>query len=320
MTRVTTAIANASQGLTCFHEYQDRKLKTLTIDMLYTSLAEFTTETSLWHRSAGNSLIASQEFDTEQAQRFLDEIANGQLTYSTKNSFDADVGLASSASGFASLTVAAAEMLNLPNDLQSLSKLARRGSFSASASITGGISVVRTAGQGKPTYAELVFDASQLEDLSVVVAFSRYEKANHDFYQEAQSSPVIGAVRNAVADTANQMIRAFENREVDELASLSERHAILNYSVLQSGKNLKLLWKPETLLAMEAVRTLRTEKGLPLFYSMNTGANVFVYCFGLKAKDAIESELHGLGLSFRTSKVGHGARLVDEFAHGTTNS
>jgi hypothetical protein len=44
--RVTVA-AHPVQGLTCFHEYQERGLKTLSIDMLYTAIGALQTQTTL---------------------------------------------------------------------------------------------------------------------------------------------------------------------------------------------------------------------------------------------------------------------------------
>src|SRR5699024_5323583 len=81
----------------------------------------------------------------------------------TQNNFPTAAGLASSASGFAALVVAANEALGLPMDRRRLSALARRGSGSAARSLFGGF-VVMHAGQamdGSDAVAEPLLAAGQ---------------------------------------------------------------------------------------------------------------------------------------------------------------
>lgn len=182
-TKTVVASANAAQGLTCFHQYMDRDLKTLSIDMLYSCLDAFETTTRICIPDSEESNISIRGIpDHDKHFSYIREITDAPLSIETSNNFDADVGLASSSSGYACLAGGLARILSLPEDPRSLSMLARRGSFSASASIAGGICLVRQMERGVPTFAEQVFAPEDMRDLTVIVAFSEYNKANHDFY------------------------------------------------------------------------------------------------------------------------------------------
>ena len=308
-----TVSANAAQGLTCFHQYRDPALKTLTIDMLYTALESFQTTTTLtrFDDDYSDVTMAKSGSKLKPAYQYLDSITNLPIRIKTENNFESDIGLASSASGYACIAGAASRLLSMSEDISDISRLARKGSFSASASVPGGISIVRSSDIGVPTFGEQIFQPNDLQDLTVVVALSRYHKANHNFYKEAASSPVIDQIRDVVAGTANQMIRAIETRDVDWLANMSEQHSILNYAVLHTGENNLFLWQPETVAVMNYVRNLRKQEAEPVFYSMNTGANVFIYCFSEKAKQKIESALQDLSVESLCSKVGGPLRYID---------
>lgn len=208
MMNSVTVSSSAVQGLTCFHQYRDAALKTLSIDMLYTSLDAFQTVTTLTRISQPEKVgLPTSVGDLRRAYEYLNRITQEPLRIETENNFDSDVGLASSSSGYACLAAAASRILGLSEDIDELSRLARLGSFSASASVPGGISIVRCSDVGVPTFGEQVFHPDDVRDLSVVVAFSRYHKANHDFYAEAESSPIVDQVHDVVEGTAERMIQ-----------------------------------------------------------------------------------------------------------------
>jgi diphosphomevalonate decarboxylase len=77
----------------------------------------------------------------KRISNFLDTIAGtaerNRAHIISKNSFPTSAGLASSASGFAALTIAASKTFNKSYDRSTLSAIARRGSGSAARSIFG---------------------------------------------------------------------------------------------------------------------------------------------------------------------------------------
>ena len=96
----------------------------------------------------------------------------------SRNNFPTGAGLASSASGYAALTAAAARALNLTLSARELSIVARQGSGSAARSIFGGF-VEMHAGSlpdGSDSFAELLQPAEAWPLELVIAVTSREEK------------------------------------------------------------------------------------------------------------------------------------------------
>ncbi len=303
--------AHPTQGLTCFHEYQNKDLKTLTVDMLYTTIGSLQTITMLEIDTAEDKIIYDGKVPpSDVEQRILNYVrsfTDRKLNINTSSNFDSDVGLASSASGYACLAGGLARLLEITGDYSEISKMARRGSFSASGSVSGGITIVRRRESGAEPYGEQVFSPSSLEDLTMVIAIVNHNKNRFNFYKEARTSPLLKTARELTKNTAEEMIKAFDQRDIDRLAYLSEKHVMINYSVLNTGENNVFLWEPESISAINGVRKLRSD-GLPLFFSMNTGAMVFTYCFNDNAVNAFKQHLEQHNISYIISKMGGGLK------------
>ena len=63
--------------------------------------------------------------------------------------------------------------------------------------------------------------------------------------------------------------------------------------------------------AMILTRQLRKESGEPVFYSMNTGANLFIYCFSDSAHRKVIQNLNHLDIKHNSSKVGSGLKYLE---------
>lgn len=116
-------------------------------------------------------------------------------------------------------------------------------------------------------------------------------------------------MRDIVSPTAGSMIDAIERRDIAALAIMSERHSIFNYAVLHSGSNNLFLWRPETVATMHLVRNLRDREGIPVFFSMNTGANVFIYCFSDADVPRVCENLIDIGMNYRTTGIAESIRI-----------
>src|SRR5690606_559164 len=116
----------------------------LTLDRFYTTTTlEPVTE-------ARDTLVLdgeeAREPERERVSRYLDlvrTLAGGgpRFAVTSENTVPTAAGLASSASGFAALALAASRALGLPLDERALSALARRGSGSAARSLFGGFAL-----------------------------------------------------------------------------------------------------------------------------------------------------------------------------------
>ena len=71
-----------------------------------------------------------------------------------------------------------------------------------------------------------------------------------------------------------------------------------------------VLWRPDTLRVILAVKKMR-EEGVPAFFSIDTGATVYVNAPSERGDD-VESRIRELGIETIRCSVGGPARLVDE--------
>ncbi len=121
--------------------------------------------------------------ELQKISSFLDIVrekagVNLKARVATINGFPTAAGMASSASGIAALACAATKALGLNLDVKELSILARRGSGSASRSITGGFVEWKRGEKddGSDCYAEQVAPASHWPELRNVIAVTAKEK------------------------------------------------------------------------------------------------------------------------------------------------
>ena len=89
------------------------------------------------------------------------------------NNFPTGAGIASSASGFAALTLACAAALGLDLSGRELSRLARHGSGSAARSIFGGFVLLHTGERDEEAFAEPLHGPDWWEICDLVVVLSR---------------------------------------------------------------------------------------------------------------------------------------------------
>jgi len=69
-------------------------------------------------------------------------------------------------------------------------------------------------------------------------------------------------------------------------------------------------WQPETLAVFETVRELREEEGIPVYYSTDTGASVYVNTTAAHV-DRVESAV-AEHVPTRVWEVGGPAQVLDE--------
>lgn len=232
----------------------------------------------------------------------------------SRNSFPMGAGIASSASAFAALTVAACASAGLQLDERALTILARQGSGSACRSIPAGFVEWHTADTSEESYAESIAppDHWDLRDLIAIVQTEHKEVSSSKGHELAGPSP-FAAARLAEAERALPIVRAaILARDFTTFGEETEQEAIRMHAVAMTSRPSALYWSPETVRIMHAVRQWRTE-GLEAYFSIDAGANVHVLCQG---KDApyVEAALHAL-LDVRevlANRPGPGTRLIDQ--------
>jgi diphosphomevalonate decarboxylase len=230
----------------------------------------------------------------------------------SRNDFPAGTGLASSASAFAALTLAATRATGLKLDEAALSRLARLGSGSACRSVPGGFTLWEGE-TDETSFARQVFPPEHwdVQDVVAIVAHEHKRVSSHDGHALAPSSPLHGARLAAVPNLLETVQRGIEERDLSNLGPAIEIDALAMHGVMMTSYPSLLYWEPATIAVLQAVRTWRTE-GLPVYFTMDAGPNVHCFC---QASDAAEVErrLGNLGSvqDVLVSGPGGGVRAVN---------
>ncbi len=254
----------------------------MTLDALHT-----TTTLRFDENLARDQLILNEEEATpnqlNRVSRFLNLIRE-RAEISTRahilsaNNFPTGAGLASSASGFAALTLAAAEAAGLNLSPEELSALARRGSGSAARSVYGGF--VEMHPDPDEAFAVRIHDEDYWDIRLLVLVISREEKrfsSREGMTRSAETSPYYTAwVETSFQDLA-EMRDALHTRDFEKLGELSEYSCLKMHALTISSRPGILYWEPGTITVMHAIRALRRQ-GLPAYFTIDAGPQVKVLC------------------------------------------
>lgn len=200
----------------------------------------------------------------------------------SRNNFPTGAGLASSASGFAALVVAADAALRLDLPPAVLSAFARRGSGSAARSIFGGYAewALGSRADGEDSVDAPLLDA-QSWPLRVAVAItSTAEKAvgsTEGMNRTADTSPYQRAwIDTQEADLAEARA-AIAARDFRRLADISEFSCLKMHALAMAAKPGLVYWNAATVAAMHEVRRLRAA-GVPVFFTIDAGPQLKAIC------------------------------------------
>ncbi len=190
------------------------------------------------------------------------------------NAFPKSAGLASSASAFAALTVAAADALGLEKSREELSAIARLGSGSASRSLFGGFVEWKPGKDHDSSIAVPVAPRDHMDVVDVVVLVETAEKrvGSSEGHDLTGTSPYMDARLAHIPARLDKVREAILARDFDTLGSESEREAIEFHTVAMTSTPSLLYWLPETLRFLHAVRTWR-EDGVRVWMTLDAGPN-----------------------------------------------
>lgn len=200
-----------------------------------------------------------------------------KLQVVTHNTVPTSAGLASSASGFAALSLACNTLFGWQLPLPKLSALARLGSGSASRSLWHGF-VQWQQGQlsdgsdslGKPL-------ATQWPSLCVGVLIvddaKKTVSSRLGMQRTLATSLLYEKWPQQVARDLPQIAQAIIEGDFNTLGRVSEENALAMHATMISASPALLYWQPESISAMQKIWQLR-EDGIDVFLTMDAGANV----------------------------------------------
>ncbi|MGQ0797704.1 MAG: GHMP family kinase ATP-binding protein [Methanobacteriota archaeon] len=313
-----TAVAHPIQGLIKYHGLADPVLRLPYHDSISVCTAPLTTRTTIEFGAfpGDTALVDGRPATGHDMERILAVVepiraragVRERFRMASVNDFPSNVGLGASASGFAALALAACRAVGLGLPPEEVSRFARRGAGSATRAVTGGFSKWKMGVADEDSYAvQLAGDDLQM---AIVVALVPVFKQTEDAHREALTSPFFHARLAEMPRLVAEMELAIRSRDVGRICALAERDTLMLHGITMTGAGEMVLWRPETLRVILAVRRMR-ETGVPAFFSIDTGATVYVNALpehGGEVQRAIES----LGIETIVCRVGGPARTTDD--------
>jgi diphosphomevalonate decarboxylase len=220
----------------------------------------------------------------ERVSTFLDLVrhlagTNLHAEVVSDNNFPSGAGIASSAAAFAALAVAASHAAGIVLTQRELSRLARRGSGSASRSVPGGFVELQAGATDADSYSFSIAPPEHwdLADCVAIVSAGHKKTGSTEGHALAGTSP-LQAARVADADRRLDLCRrAILERDFEAFASIVELDSDMMHAVMMTSTPGLFYWQPASIAVMDAVRAWRAG-GLPVCYTVDAGPNVHVIC------------------------------------------
>lgn len=231
----------------------------------------------------------------------------------SESNFPSGAGIASSASAFAALSLAASHAAGLDLSEAELSALARLGSGSACRSVPTGFVEWQAGDRHETSYAVSIAppDHWALTDVIAIVSTGHKPVGSSEGHRLAPTSPLhIARVASVPARLAAAKA-ALLARDLAAFGPPVEEDALTMHAVMMTSRPPLHYWLPATVAVMRAVLRWRTD-GLGVYFSIDAGPNVHCLCL---AEDApqVEAGLRRLRSvqAVRIALPGGGARLLD---------
>lgn len=186
-------------------------------------------------------------------------------------------GLASSASAFAALAGACNEALNLNMSEKDLSRLARRGSGSASRSIFGGFAEWEKGHDDETSYAHAIDTQGWEEDLSMVFVVinnqSKKVSSRSGMSHTRDTSRFYQYWLDHVDEDIASVKEAIRNKDFKHLGEVIEENGLRMHATNLGAQPPFTYLVPESYEVMDIVHQCR-KAGYPCYFTMDAGPNV----------------------------------------------
>ncbi|WP_277555450.1 phosphomevalonate decarboxylase MvaD [Halobaculum limi] len=325
-----TATAHPIQGLVKYHGMRDTERRLPYHDSISVCTAPSRTTTTVeWEPDATPAddeyRIDGEVVEGRGAERielvtdYVREVADldAAVRVESENSFPSNVGFGSSSSGFAALAMSLVEAAGLEMTRPEISTIARRGSSSAARAVTGAYSVLYAGMNDEDCRSQRLdvgtgpdgFDPE--EDLRVVTALVPAYKETEEAHREAEASHMFDARMAHVHEQLQRMRDRLRVGEFSGIFEIAEHDSLSLTATTMTGPAGWVYWQPETIAVFNAVRELRQEEDIPVYFSTDTGASVYVNTPAAYA-DRVEERIAEVGVETNIWEVGGPARVLGE--------
>lgn len=321
---IATARAHSNIAFIKYWGNSDNKLRLPANPSLSMNLATLHTTTTVeWSSELPNDSLTingsrTSELALTRVKDHLDMLrkklkVDNRARVESCNNFPMGTGIASSASAFAALTVAAVAASGVILDERELSALARLGSGSAARSIPSGFVEWRTGANHESSYAETFVERDHWGLVDVIAIVSRQHKRTGSSagHQTAHTSVLQAARVESATSRLRKVKDAILARDFVQFAQVVEEDSNLMHAVMMTSSPPLFYWKPISLEIMESVRRWRKSEGLQVCYTLDAGPNVHCIC-AAHDSPAVAARLRALvpEIDILQSPVGGGATTL----------
>lgn len=258
-------------------------------------------------KATGRTTVFLDLVRTLAAEAGLDT-ADASANVVSVNEGPTAAGMASSASGFAALATAAADAYGLKLSTKDLSRLARRGSGSASRSLIDRFAIWHAGTSDETSYAEAIA-APDMAMVSVTVnAQAKKVSSRAGMVATRDTSPYYQAWIDVTKTTLDEMIAACGAEDFTRIGEITETHAHRMHAVINATHPPIRYLAPVSWQVFDEVSAMRDD-GLEAYATADAGPNVVIICRPDDA-EAVAARVTPYGQT-DTFAPGPGAHLVD---------
>jgi phosphomevalonate decarboxylase len=315
-----TARAHPIQGLVKYHGMRDDDLRLPYHDSISVCTAPSNTTTTVEFDESLDGdycVVDGERVDGRGRERIEAVVAHvrdlagidSPVRFESANDFPTNVGFGSSSSGFAAAARALCAAADLDLTLPEISTVARRGSASAARAVTGGFSDLHAGLNDDDCRSERI-ETELEDDLRIVGALVPSYKETEEAHREAAESHMFEARLAHIHGQLAEMRDALRTGEFERTFELAENDSLSLAATTMTGPAGWVYWQPATLEIFGVVRELR-ESGIPVYFSTDTGASVYVNTT-VESAERVERAVADCGVETRLWEVGGPARVLDE--------
>lgn len=248
--------------------------------------------------------------EQERAVKVLDAIravagSDAKVRMVSNSNFPKYVGLGSSASGFAALSVAACKAFGVEATQDEMSEFARLGAGSATRAVAGGFSEWVT--RGTRSYGRMLAGPGEIPWTTIAMV-THHDVPTEGVHREAMTSPLFRARLEYVARPLELMRAAILKKDPLKIMEIAEKDTLNLHAITMTSASGLVAWRGVTVETIHLVRRLRAA-GTPCYFSIDTGATVYVNTLPEHA-DVVEEAVRGLEGVDEVLRLGVGGPAV----------
>jgi len=316
-----TAIAPANIAFIKYWGRKDEELRLPTNGSISMNLSNLLTTTTVEFSSRykKDEILINNEInkkENEKIERFLDKVrqiakTNSRAKVVTKNNFLKSGGLASSASGFAALAMAATVSIGLNLSEKELSILARIGSGSACRSIPDGFVKWVEGRDNQSSFAQSIFapDYWNILDIVVVTQTENKKVTSTDGHKLVKTSPFFQKRLRNIKNKIKKIKEYIKQKDFIKFGELVEREALELHAIMLTSNPPILYLQPKSIEIIRAVWQWRSE-GLSVYFTIDAGPNIHLICQEKDQKRLIDKLQKIKDIKYIINSPANGTRLV----------